>query len=109
MTAQYPNFAERRRADAIARNFTREAVSGRREEAMRFLQAGLDFIRAGQECGADLDYLTDVAGGLRDTVSNIGASCQRDLDNAGAQQDWRPIDTADLDTLLGTLLGRIVT
>src|SRR6266545_6418375 len=97
MSSATPTFRERPQAAAIARGLTIDAVRDRREEARRFLSAGLAMIERGLECGADLAFLQDTAAGLHDALTRIMGGLRRDLDNAGARIEDADIDLGDLN------------
>ena len=97
---RFPTRLQLRSANAIARGFTRDAVDFRRDEVVRFLAAGMDFIAKGQLAGIPSDYLDDFARGLKDEVSNAVGDMRRDLDNAGADPDAADVDVSELDVLL---------
>lgn len=92
-----------RRDNASRRAFVSMAVSGRREDAQRFLSVGLEMLGKGSECGADRLYLIDVAKGLHDAVSNLDGQMRRDLDDVGLIHEHRPIDLAELSQSITTL------
>lgn len=98
---QFHTVRSRASADAMARRFTADAVHFRRDEVVRFLAAGLDFIQKGQFAGIPSDYLDDFAKGLSDTVSDAVGSMRRDLDNANLDPDAADVDVSDLDAVIG--------
>ncbi len=81
--------------------FVREAVRGRREDARKFLAAGLAFLRAGSEAGVSKDYLSDQAKGLHDAVSDLVGGLRKDLDNERLDPDAGDIDLTELNAILG--------
>lgn len=97
---QFHTVRERASADAMARRFTADAVHFRREEVIRFLAAGMDFIQKGQFAGISSDYLDDFAKGLSDAVSDAVGAIRKDLDNASLDPDAADVDVSELDAFI---------
>ncbi|MCC2649850.1 MAG: hypothetical protein K0R61_35 [Microvirga sp.] len=98
----YPSLA-RRRAALRDRLAVRDDVANRRQDARRFLAAGLDMIERGMEAKADLAFLSETATGLHDALTRLMAGMRSDLDNCGADDRDADIDMGELDQLITTL------
>jgi len=80
--------------------FTDLAVSGRRQEAERFLSYGLWMLQAGIDAGVDKAFLSDTAKGLHDAIGDMVGGMSTDLDNAHLETSAAEIDCSELDALI---------
>src|SRR4029077_17947794 len=103
MTATIPTRLQTTKLKTMARHYTRMAVDGRREDANRFLAAGLTMLERGMDAGVDRDFLDDAARGLHDAMSNIIRRMRLDLDEAGCDERDADIDLSELDALITRL------
>jgi glycerol-3-phosphate cytidylyltransferase-like family protein len=83
--------------------FVRDAVRGRKEDAVKVLVYGVCFVVAGIEAGADRDFLTDTAKGLHDAVSKLVAGMRKDLDDAYLPPEDADIDMGELDAIIARI------
>jgi hypothetical protein len=91
------------RLNSIARRYTRLAIDGRREDANRFLAAGLLMLERGIEAGVDRDFLDDAARSMHDAMSNLDARMQKDMDEAGLFYEYQCLDLSELDAIIARL------
>jgi hypothetical protein len=103
MTATIPTRLQTTKLKTMARHYTRMAVDGRREDANRFLAAGLTMLERGMDAGVDRDFLDDAARGLHDAMSNLDARMQRDMDEAGLFDEYACLDLSELDAIIARL------
>ena len=106
METFFPTRMQINTADAIARSFCRGGVQARKQDAQRFLAAGLDFLQKGIDADADRAFLLDTATGLHDALSNLVGHMRRDLDNNGIDPDRAAIDRSELEAIIAKLRPR---
>jgi len=94
---------QRRSASILAKNLARDAVEARREDAIAFLSDGESMLQQGLYAGADKVRLADMAGFLRDCVSDLVGGMRKDLDDAGLHDEPAEIDMAELDALIAEI------
>ena len=87
----------------ISDRFTRLRVDDWREDADKFLTQGIALVEHGIAIDADPARLHDIAGFVRDIVSDMEGGMQKELDTHGLVDEFRPLDTSQLDELLAKM------